>query len=134
MKYGLSNTEAINAIRKNYPPENYSILREALDLAIEALEKQKTFDNGTWVDKDYHDKVYALLQERYFKALERTRWIPVSERLPEKDKSVFVFTDCGETDFAYIGHTTGHWFTNGMLLIPNVTHWMSLPEPPEQEV
>ena len=65
-------------------------------------------------------------------ALERTCWIPVSERLPEKDKSVFVFTDCGETDFAYIGHTTGHWFTNGMLLIPTVTHWMPLPEPPEQ--
>ena len=102
MKYGLSNTEAIEAIRKNYPPENYSVLREALDMAIEALE--------------------------------RTRWIPVSERLPEKDKSVFVFTDCGETDFAYIGHTTGHWFTNGMLLIPTVTHWMPLPEPPEQEV
>lgn len=32
--------EAIEAIKSNYPPENYTMLREGLDLAIEALEKQ----------------------------------------------------------------------------------------------
>ena len=32
--------EAINAIKSNYPPENYTILREGLDMAIKALEKQ----------------------------------------------------------------------------------------------
>ena len=32
--------EAIEAIKSNYPPENYTILREGLDLAIEVLEKQ----------------------------------------------------------------------------------------------
>lgn len=32
--------EAIEAIKKNYPPENYSILREALDLAIKVLEEK----------------------------------------------------------------------------------------------
>lgn len=31
--------EAIEAIKANYPPENYSLLREALDLAIKVLEK-----------------------------------------------------------------------------------------------
>lgn len=31
--------EAINAIKNNYPPEKYSMLREALDLAIVLLEK-----------------------------------------------------------------------------------------------
>ena len=34
------NKEAIEAIKCNYPPENYTRLREALDMAIEALEKQ----------------------------------------------------------------------------------------------
>lgn len=77
------------------------------------------------------DKEYGGALDMAIEALEAQRWIPVSERLPEKDKSVFVFTDCGETDFAYIGYRTGHWFTNGMLLIPTVTHWMPLPEPPE---
>lgn len=36
----MTNKEAINAIKCNYPPENYTILREALDMAIKALEKQ----------------------------------------------------------------------------------------------
>ena len=36
----MTNEEAINAIKSNYPSENYTILREALDMAIEALGKQ----------------------------------------------------------------------------------------------
>lgn len=32
--------EAIKTIKCNYPPSNYSMLCEALDMAIEALEKQ----------------------------------------------------------------------------------------------
>ena len=32
--------EAIHAIKSNYPPSNYTMLRDGLDLAIEALEKQ----------------------------------------------------------------------------------------------
>ena len=36
----MTNEEAIKAIKCNYPPENYTILREALDMAIEALKKQ----------------------------------------------------------------------------------------------
>ena len=36
----MTNEEAINAIKSNYPPENYTILREGLDMAIEALEER----------------------------------------------------------------------------------------------
>lgn len=35
----MTNREAIEAIKSNYPPANYSILREALDKAMEALEQ-----------------------------------------------------------------------------------------------
>lgn len=35
----IGNQKAIEAIKSNYPPENYSILREALDLSIVLLEK-----------------------------------------------------------------------------------------------
>lgn len=34
----MTSKEAINVIKSNYPPENYTILREALDLAIRLLE------------------------------------------------------------------------------------------------
>lgn len=37
--YQMTNKEAIEAIKSNYPPKHYSILREALDKAIEALEQ-----------------------------------------------------------------------------------------------
>ena len=36
----MTNEEAIKAIRANWPPENYSILREALTLSIRALSEE----------------------------------------------------------------------------------------------
>lgn len=36
----MTNQEAIEIIKKNYPPENYTMLREALDLAIECLSEK----------------------------------------------------------------------------------------------
>lgn len=35
----MTYEEAIEAIKCNYPPSNYSILREALDLAMETMGK-----------------------------------------------------------------------------------------------
>lgn len=35
----MRTQEAIEAIKANYPPENYQMLREGLDLAIKALEQ-----------------------------------------------------------------------------------------------
>lgn len=44
--------EAIEVIKANYPTSGYYMLRESLDIAIEALEKQlpkkvDVWDNGT---------------------------------------------------------------------------------------
>lgn len=39
----MTPKEAIKAIKCNYPPERYSMLREALNMAIEALEKQEKY-------------------------------------------------------------------------------------------
>jgi hypothetical protein len=41
----MNYKEAIEAIKKNYPPENYSLLREALDIAITLLEKESEKEN-----------------------------------------------------------------------------------------
>ena len=35
----MTNKEAIKIIKSNYPPETYTMLREALDLAIKILEE-----------------------------------------------------------------------------------------------
>jgi hypothetical protein len=36
----MNNQEAIEAIKANYPTSNYTMLREALDMAIESLSKK----------------------------------------------------------------------------------------------
>ncbi len=47
--------EAIEVIKANYPTSGYYMLRESLDIAIEALEKQlpkKTIDKSCVKDND----------------------------------------------------------------------------------
>lgn len=64
----------------------------------------------------------------------RPKWISVEDRLPENDDNYLVFTsDRNEKEIAtYYGD--GEWLTHDLInLIPLVTHWMPLPEPPETE-
>jgi len=37
----MDRKEAIDVIKKNYPSENYTMLREALDMSIKSLEKEE---------------------------------------------------------------------------------------------
>lgn len=37
----MTNQEAIETIEANYPPEKYSMLREALDMALQLLKEQE---------------------------------------------------------------------------------------------
>ena len=71
-------------------------------------------------------------------ALERTRWIPFSERPPEERDCYLV-----AVKHWYDGKpVTREAFWNGadwlscekrMEITPRVTHWMPMPEPPEEE-
>lgn len=75
-------------------------------------------------------------------ALERTRWIPCGEKLPDSQRDVLVIVsgklghirlknsvEIGnfDRDEGWILEMWPEWED------PNVTHWMSLPEPPEEE-
>ena len=65
----------------------------------------------------------------YEKALEQTGWIPVSERLPERNKEVIV-TDIETSDTylsRYIGN--GYWECDNGLFKNRIIAWMPLPEP-----
>ena len=64
------------------------------------------------------------------------RWIPVTERLPERFIPVIVFGDgvvgCGDfVGFAEPAHCAS-WDCDTSE-IETVTHWMPLPEPPKEE-
>ena len=70
-------------------------------------------------------------------ALERTRWIPVSERLPEKnDQWVLCLCVSGAIEVLKFDYTMWNWDAQypGRCYMENyVTHWMPLPEPPKEE-
>ena len=56
-----------------------------------------------------------------------SRWIPVSERLPEKYHHVLVYSKTRGRSFDFI-NADGNWYTT-----PRATHWMPLPEPPKEK-
>lgn len=78
----------------------------------------------------------ALVTKESAELLER-RWIPVEERLPEDPvKKVLVFVPHTHGDIVDAGRYLGAdgWVLEGWHLTQNaVTHWMPLPEPPEEE-
>ena len=64
------------------------------------------------------------------------KWIPVEEKLPEDGVVVIVHSDRfgGSTHVAYYRHNRQEWFeSNGVRLIPNVWHWMPMPEAPKED-
>lgn len=65
-------------------------------------------------------------------ALERTRWIPCSERLPERPGDYQV---CTKNEYYGTRNVAKRYF-NGDCWSgrwTNITHWMPLPEPPKEE-
>ena len=65
------------------------------------------------------------------KQLASSKWIPVTERLPEERKWVLIYTEIGRTLVA-AWYGDG-WGTTSFVALNNVTHWMPLPEPPKGE-
>jgi len=89
----------------------------------------KTIAIDDWNTRPIEDALNARIAEL---EAER-RWIPVSERLPEKGNLVIGITDyCGYVFFEIVDDDG-----QGIVLHPyrrcqgKVTHWMPLPEPPE---
>jgi hypothetical protein len=92
----------------------------------EELIKALKYDRDQY-EKGYHDGRAA------------GRWIPVSERLPDKEGSYLV---CSTRNSVYVTHFhTDRYFKNGYFRLAGfavrgdskITHWMPLPEPPKGE-
>ena len=58
-------------------------------------------------------------------------WIPVTERLPEKDKWVLRYSAITEATWLAYLNSAGVWMDE-QGEVHYVTHWQSLPEPPEE--
>jgi hypothetical protein len=100
----------------------------------------------------YQDEPFPGFREQIEELEAKSKWIPVTERLPEKDGDYLVFkvfdqkTWCDVISFAKDGRkvsecTFGKKWQNiwyyydsewGYIRTDSVTHWMPLPEPPKE--
>lgn len=68
--------------------------------------------------------------------LQKPKWIPVSERLPDVHKNVLC---CGSKGGQFVGWVSNHVSDGKALAFVHggygrlITHWMPLPEPPKEE-
>ena len=58
-------------------------------------------------------------------------WISVKDRLPERNQRVFVYRP--EMDGADTGPMSVQWGWSCACKRTDITHWMPLPEPPEED-
>lgn len=76
----------------------------------------------------------ARYAEEIAVAQERTRWVPVTERLPEVGRKVLIsWTANGEICFDTAFRLIDGWSATHWELSADVTHWIPLPEGPEVE-
>ena len=59
-------------------------------------------------------------------------WISVDERLPDNVHEHLVYMSWGGYDVGYYDEGNG-WRDYNRALLPDVTHWMPLPGPPEDD-
>lgn len=64
--------------------------------------------------------------------VQQTRWIPVEERLPEPTENPVLVHDYSGVSVAWHSKTMGWVYKTGLPCV-DVTHWMSLPQPPKEE-
>ena len=62
-------------------------------------------------------------------------WIPVTERLPEKEGRYLCVKRIGKSGAVYVTMMNGdsYGFSMEHIYTDEVTHWMPLPEPPKED-
>lgn len=107
---------------------------------LKRLQEQQKYGST----QDSRGRAKAILEVIHAPTIEAEpirhgRWIPVSERLPEKtgyylvcDSTIVADGMMGRQDVSkyVIGRHGGHWY--GAIRRECITHWMPLPEPPEE--
>lgn len=110
--------------------------------AVAAIERLTAENADLRKELEWKDMVIALAQRKQAEAeeerdalREKQRWIPVTERLPERDVQVLGWYK--DNPFSQYRPEVVAWNGNGWVFVyahryvTNVTHWMPLPKAPE---
>ena len=113
-----------------------------LDKAADLIERLTAENADMGKEIEWKDMVIALAQRKQAEAeaerdalREKQRWIPVTERLPERDVQVLGWYK--DNPFSQYRPEVVAWNGNGWVFVyahryvTNVTHWMPLPKAPE---
>ena len=84
---------------------------DAIEKLLGVIQRQKETINAT----------------AYLPLYQKPKWIPVTERLPENDKTVLVWNRRNSREYFDV-YDHGRWI---ILEWEDITHWMPLPEPPK---
>ena len=113
-----------------------------LGKAADLIERLTAENADLRKEIEWKDMVIALAQRKQVEAeeerdalREKQRWIPVTERLPERDVQVLGWYK--DNPFSQYRPEVVAWNGNGWVFVyahryvTNVTHWMPLPKAPE---
>ena len=118
--------------------------REYIEFAAANVIERLTAENADLRKEiEWKDMVIALAQRKQAEAeaeravlREKQRWIPVTERFPERDVQVLGWYK--DNPFSPYRPEVVAWNGNGWVFVyahryvTNVTHWMPLPKAPEE--
>ena len=114
--------------------------REYIEFAAANVIERLTAENADLRKEiEWKDMVITLAQRKQAEAeaerdalREKQRWIPVTERLPDDDATVLTYKN-GILEVQKYEKGRNGWSCNGWFWsMANVTHWMPLPEAPEE--
>lgn len=114
--------ELIEELRRPHADcDPWALMEQAAD-AIEELQEDNAALNGT---------VSNLIEQ--IAELSKPRWIPATERLPQERE--WVLCQCRAKIRMVLRLQNGYWHQDSRheFMSGFVTHWMPLPEPPQEE-
>ena len=98
---------------------------------IYGLSEVALFLTNQCGETDYSQTVEDACAE-----LSKHRWISIEERLPEDGRDILAYYADGiETRIIACNYYKGVWFDclfNTLMICKNISHWMPLPEPPQE--
>jgi hypothetical protein len=123
--------ELLNEIQNDYWNEKADPIdmAEVFDLAIKTLEQEQSGKKTYKSETRRWKRRYLDLKQRIFKLEEQTRWIPVSERLPEDNIHVLCQFYLGGMGECYLAHGAFHVVGGLVMTCNEVIAWMPLPQP-----